>query len=72
MTREDSTKEIEDLKTRLSMGAEEYKKKYLECKALEVKYEKMRKTQTKRDSVGSVTSKRILLNEFLYTETTSM
>ncbi|XP_072030316.1 uncharacterized protein [Amphiura filiformis] len=61
--REDFQKEIEDMKIRLSMGAEEYKKKYLECKTLEAKYDKLKKTQTKRDSTTSVTKEEVALEK---------
>ena len=44
------------MKTRLSMGAEEYKKKYIECKSWEDKYDKLKKSQGKRDG-GAVQSK---------------
>jgi len=36
-------KQVEDLKRRLAMGAEEYKKKYIECKKLQRKMEKIKK-----------------------------
>jgi len=36
-------KQVDDLKRRLTMGAEEYKKKYLECKKWQKKMEKIKK-----------------------------
>merc|ERR1712228_259393 len=36
-------KQVEDLKRRLAMGADEYKKKWIECKKLQKKMEKIKK-----------------------------
>ena len=36
-------REIEDLKERLHMGAEEYKKQYIECKKLQNEIKKLQK-----------------------------
>ena len=43
----DLTRDINDMRQRLQMGAEEYKKKYLECLQLEGKLNK-KKTQRSR------------------------
>ena len=40
-------KQVDDLKRRLAMGAEEYKKKYLECKKWQKKMEKIKKERCK-------------------------
>merc|ERR1712183_264063 len=43
-------KQVDDLKRRLAMGAEEYKKKWLECKKLQKKMDKIKKDHCVVDS----------------------
>lgn len=43
-------KQVDDLKRRLAMGAEEYKKKWLECKKLQKKMEKIKKDRCVSDT----------------------
>ena len=40
-------KQVEDLKRRLAMGAEEYKRKWIECKKLQKKMDKIKKDHCK-------------------------
>ena len=44
-------REIEDLKERLAMGADEYKTKYIECKRLQVELKKIQKANKGSDSL---------------------
>jgi len=48
--------EIRDLKERLSMGADEYKLKYLECRRLQTELRKLKNQGSARCSIGSDSS----------------
>ncbi|CAH1775776.1 unnamed protein product [Owenia fusiformis] len=53
----DMHREIEDLKERLAMGAEEYKEKYIECKKYQLEIRKLQKqikTNQKAEKVASM------------------
>lgn len=49
-TEDELKKQVEDLKRRLSMGAEEYKKKWVECRKLQKKMEKFKKDRSDSQS----------------------